>query len=184
MTTIDIAVPPVSEAERDMRLAAAARMWGERLDQDYTNARIAVHASGRAHGSVATQVQTGAHRFVIDEPAALAGDDVAPSPVEYALGALIGCQVVVYRLYAARLDLDIDDIQIDVIGDIDVRGLFGLDEDVRPGFGAIELEVRITGPERPERYQELVDAVGLHCPVLDLFRHETPVKSTLIIGVR
>lgn len=180
MTIIDTAIPDVDETERDVRFARATRAWGERLDADLANATIGVRASGRAAGAVATRVRAGRHEFVIDEPLALAGDDAGPSPVEYALGALIGCQVVVYRLYASRLGIEVDDIEITASGTLDVRGLFGVDEQVRPGFQGIELDVRVTGPEPRERYQALLDEVDRHCPVLDLFQHATPVSSRLV----
>jgi Predicted redox protein, regulator of disulfide bond formation len=109
---------------------------------------------------------------------------VAASPVEYALGALLSCQVVVYRLYAQALGIQVDEIDIAAEGDLDARRLFGIEESVRPGFGAVRLAVTITGPESEERYQELRAAVDEHCPVLDLFRNPTPVTVTVAKGQR
>ena len=43
-----------------------------------------VNASGE--GAVASRIRAGRHEFLVDEPAALAGDDVAACPVEVALG--------------------------------------------------------------------------------------------------
>ncbi|EPR76867.1 hypothetical protein ADILRU_0706 [Leifsonia rubra CMS 76R] len=117
--------------------------------------------------------------FRSDEPEGLAGDDVAASPVEIALGALIACQVVVFRLYAQALDIRVDDISVVAEGDLDVRGLFGIDESVRKGFSAIRLNATITGPETQERYDELREVVDAHCPVLDLFANPTPITAQL-----
>jgi putative redox protein len=50
---------------------------------------------------------------------------------------------------------------------------------VRPGFSAVRIEVTVTGPESPERYEELAAAVDQHCPVLDLFANPVPVTRTL-----
>jgi len=50
---------------------------------------------------------------------------------------------------------------------------------VRPGFGAVRLDIRISGPETEERYQELRAAVDEHCPVLDLFANATPVSVSV-----
>lgn len=173
-------VPAVTDDERAARLEDAARAWGERLDADLANGRLTFRVDGRAEGSVATQIRAGRHEFTIDEPEALAGDDAGASPVEYALGALIGCQVVVYRLYAQRLGIQVDDIRVTARGHLDVRGLFGIDDSVRPGFSGIELDVEVTGSESRERYQELLDEVDRHCPVLDLFANATPVSARLV----
>ncbi len=63
-----------------------------------------------------------------------------------------------------------------------MRGFFGLDDAVRPGFGAVRLRVRLLGPEPAERYAELHRAVEEHCPVLDLFANPTPVTTTRVTG--
>lgn len=174
-----VEIPSVTAAERAARLTDAGTAWGERIAADATTAQLTYKVSGSGSGAVASEMVAGKHRFVVDEPGALAGDDVAASPVEYALGALISCQIVVYRLYANALGIVVDDIVIDAEGDLDARRLFGIDESVRAGFGAIRLNVRVTGPETEERYQQLREAVDAHCPVLDLFANPTPVSVTI-----
>ena len=126
----------------------------------------------------ATRVRAGRHEWLIDEPAALAGDDAGTSPVEAALGALLACQTVVYRLYARRLGLTIDSLELRAEGDLDVRGLFGAD-DVRPGFAGVSIVVDIDGPHERERFDELRRVVDAHCPVHDLFSNPTPIETRL-----
>lgn len=74
----------------------------------------------------------------------------------------------------------IEELAVDAEGDLDVRGFFGLDDTVRPGFQAVRVTVRISGPESAERYAELQRAVDEHCPVLDLTTGRTPVETTLV----
>ncbi len=95
------------------------------------------------------------------------------------MAGLLSCQVVTYRFWAAKLGIPFDEIAVDVEGDLDVRGFFGLDDAVRPGFGDIRLVVTLDGPEPPERYRELAAAVDEHCPVLDLFRNPTAVRTSV-----
>ncbi|MCM3657370.1 OsmC family protein [Agromyces mediolanus] len=166
-------------ADRAARLSAAGSAWHERIAAAPATAELTYRVSGRGTGAVATRIIAGKHRFTVDEPAALAGDDAAASPVEYALGALISCQVVVYRLYAQALGIVLDEVEINAEGDLDVRKLFGIDESGRAGFSAVRLDVRLSGPEPKERYAELQAAVDAHCPVLDLFQNPVPVQVTL-----
>ncbi|WP_292700554.1 OsmC family protein, partial [Microbacterium sp. 69-10] len=128
------AIADVTADERAQRLTDAGMTWNERIARDASNAQLTYRVTGRGVGSVGTEIRAGKHRFLVDEPAALAGDDAAASPVEYALGALISCQVVVFRLYAQALGLTIDDIEVTAEGDLDVRKLFGIDESGRAGF--------------------------------------------------
>lgn len=178
MTITTASTIAVTAADRDQRLDAAERAWGERLAADSSSAALVFAAAGTADGAVSTRVRAGRHEFLVDEPAGLAGDDAGASPVEFALGALLGCQTVVYRLYAKRLGLTIDRLELRAEGDLDVRGLFGAD-DVRPGFAAIRIVVDIEGPASRERYDELRQVVDAHCPVHDLFRNPTPIETRL-----
>lgn len=180
MTLLEItSVPSISADERAERLTAAGSAWGERIAADTSAAQLTYRVSATSEGSVASLITAGKHRFLVDEPAALAGDDLAASPVEFALAALVSCQVVVYRLYAQALGIQVDEIAIRSEGDLDARRLFGIDETVRAGFGAVRLDIAITGPETEERYNELREYVDAHCPVLDLFANPTPVSVTV-----
>ncbi len=174
--TISVSDSTVTSAERAIRLNDAATSWGARINADATAGRLTYRVKGASEGSVATRITAGRHVFLVDEPGALAGDDLAASPVEYALGALISCQVVVYRLYAQALGIRVDEIDVVAEGDLDARRLFGLSADVRAGFSDVRLAVTIVGPETDERYQELRAVVDAHCPVLDLFSNPTPVS--------
>lgn len=171
-----------SAAARADRLDAAGAAWGERIDARRDSAHLTYTVTGQGVGAVASTLRAGRHEFAVDEPAALAGDDLAASPVEVALGALISCQVVVYRLYAHALGIQVDDIDVTAEGDLDAARLFGKDESVRAGFGDVRLLVRLTGPESAERYEELRAAVDAHCPVLDLFQNPTPVTTRVEVS--
>lgn len=166
-------------ADRAARLTAAGTAWNERIDANRSSAQLTYRATGQGEGAVATRIRTGKHEFVIDEPAALAGDDAGASPVEVALGAIIACQVVVYRLYAHALNIPFDDISVTAEGDLDAARLFGRDDTVRAGFSAVRVNVTLTGPESLERYEELRQVVDAHCPVFDLFRNPTPVITVV-----
>lgn len=130
----------------------------------------------------ATQVSVhaGKHTFTIDEPADLGGADTGANPVEHLLAALGSCQVISYQVWADKLGLRLDEVDITVAGDLDLRGFFGLDADVRPGFNSIQVEVRLSGPELADRYAELVREVERHCPVLDNLSAPVPVTTTII----
>ena len=169
----------VTPEQRAQRLNDAGAAWSERIAADAANAQLTYKVVGRGIGSVGTEIRAGRHSFLVDEPAGLAGDDAAASPVEYALGALVSCQVVVFRLYAQALGLTIDDLRITAEGDLDVRKLFGIDESGRAGFHDVRVRVDITGPNSAEEYERLRAVVEEHCPVLDLFANPVPTSGAL-----
>lgn len=181
MTTLTASsvIPKITEQDRAERLSLAGSAWSDRIDKTRSSSELTFRVEGVAEGAVATRVRAGKHEFAIDEPAALAGDDVAASPVEYALGALIGCQVVVYRLYAQELGIQVDDLRVTAEGDLDAARLLGKDPSVRAGFSDIRLHIELSGPETEERYEQLRAAVDVNCPVLDLLANPTPISVTV-----
>src|ERR1700722_722666 len=163
MSVLSLIAPP--------RQAAAA---------DPANAQALFSAQGTLVGVTEVDIRTGAHTFKVDEPQALGGADIAANPVQYALASLGSCQAITYRIWATHLGIELDALSVRVTGDLDLRGFFGVDDSVRPGFTAVQVEVTLTGPETEERYAELAAAVDEHCPVLDLFKNPVPVTRALV----
>lgn len=163
-------------AENLRRISAAN---ATKIADDPGRSTVRYRASGTGTDGVRTEITIRDHKLVVDEPPAVGGENAAAGPPETALAALLACQVVTYRLWAAKLDVPLDTITIDAEGELDVRGFFGLDDSVRAGFGAVRVRVRLEGPAGEQRYRELQEAVDAHCPVLDVFRGVTPVETVL-----
>ena len=147
---------------------------------DAANAQVVFAAEGTLVGVTEVDIKTGTHTFKVDEPPALGGANVAANPVQYALASLGSCQAITYRFWAAQLGIELDSLTVRVEGDLDIRGFFGFDDQVRPGFSAVRVEVSLAGPETADRYAELAAAVDEHCPVLDLFQNPVPVSRALV----
>ncbi|MBX9640316.1 MAG: OsmC family protein [Mycobacteriaceae bacterium] len=154
----------------------------EAVGADPAKARVAFEASATGHDAVASTVTLGQYHVEVDEPPPLGGEGKAPNPVEYYLASLLSCQIVTWRFWAEKLGIAVDAITAHAEGDLDIRGFFGLEDAVRAGFQEIRVVVTVSGPETPERYQELQDAVDAHCPVLDLTRNATPVVTRVEVA--
>lgn len=112
----------------------------------------------------------------LDEPPDLGGSDTGPNPVETVLAAFGSCQAIVYRAYANVLGLQVDRIDVEARGYLDVRGFLG-HPSVAPGFERVSFTTRVTSPESPEKIRQLVDLVGKHCPVLDILKTPLAVEG-------
>ncbi|HVM55123.1 MAG TPA: OsmC family protein [Acidimicrobiales bacterium] len=149
---------------------------------DEANAAASFDAQTTLVGVTEVDVTTGNHTFKVDEPEVLGGTDLAANPVQLVLAALGACQAITYRVWAAKLGIELESVEARVEGDVDLRGFFGLDEEIRPGFRAIRLFVTVDGPEPAARYEELVDAVNAHCPVLDIVGNPVPITAEVTIA--
>ena len=101
--------------------------------------RLTTAVGGSLAPGTATEVAitAGAHEFTIDEPAALCGTDKGANPIEHLLAALASCTVISYQVWAEKLGLTLDGVDVDLTGDIDLAGFFGTGEGVRPGYEGI-----------------------------------------------
>lgn len=147
-----------------------------------TPQRLTTQARARLVSGTAVRIDARDHAFTIDEPHELGGTDSGANPIEHLLAALGACQVITYQVWAGKLGIAVDDIDVNLTGEIDLRGFFGTAEDVRPGFDGITVHTTLTGPESAERYRQLVDTVERHCPVLDNLLNIVPVRSQVSIG--
>jgi uncharacterized OsmC-like protein len=152
------------------------------IEAEPVKAKAVFRVTGDLVGLTEVDLKAREHAVKVDEPPSLGGQDLGANPVEHALIALASCQAITYRFWAARLGIELDGLEVSVEGDLDVRGFFGFDDGVRPGFTEIRLEVTPTGPEAAGRYQELAEAVDAHCPVLDLFTNPTPVQRKVAVA--
>ena len=129
-----------------------------------------------------SEVQLREHRLTVDEPPQFGGSDAGPNPVELVLAALGTCQEITYRAYATALGIPLDKVSVKLEGDIDLRGFFGVEETVRPGYGAIRGTVHLESSASEEELQMLREAVNAHCPVLDILTKPVPVQLDLEIA--
>ena len=101
----------------------------------------------------------------MDEPPDLGGTDTAPNPVEMVLAALGSCLVVGYSLNAAMLGIELQKIEIELEGDIDLPGFFGLPSDVLPGYTTVRAKVFLKSTAALEKLEEVHNRVVSTSPV-------------------
>src|SRR5699024_1252694 len=107
------------------------------------------------------------HEVIIDEPPSLGRTDKGPNPVEYLLAALGGCINVLVVTFAEQFDVEVEDVNVEVEGDIDPDGFLGKNPNVRIGYEEIRYNIQIDSPSKQENIDALIAHVEQHCPVKD-----------------
>ena len=118
--------------------------------------------------------RAGGKSFVVDngEAEVLLGEDKAPNPVEWLLHALIGCMTTTTAYHAAARNIAVEAIDSSLDGDIDLRGFLGLSEDVRKGYSAIRVRMRVKTKADPAAIKSLTAM----SPVFDTVSRSVPVS--------
>lgn len=95
----------------------------------------------------------------IDEPEQLGGANQFANPQEHLLAALNSCMMVGYVALCSLKGIRLESLEIDVEGDIDLRGFLALEEGVAPGYESLAYTVRIKGDAPAEAFEEIHQAV-------------------------
>lgn len=122
------------------------------------------------------------HTIVVDEPPELLGKDEAPNPQEVLMAALNSCVMMGYVAQASMRGITLEKLVIETEGDIDLRGLFRIEEAIVPGYETIRYRVHIKGNGTPEQFQEIHEAVRMTSP--NFYNISRPIRldTKLIIG--
>lgn len=120
---------------------------------------------------------TRAESFTLDadEPLLVAGNDSAPNSMEYVLHALVSCMTGTLVYHAAVRGIAIAGVSSRIEGDMDVRGLLGMADDVRKGFH----HVRVTMTVDSDADVETLTECALFSPVYDIVSKSLPVEFRL-----
>lgn len=116
--------------------------------------------------------------FNADHPAVLVGGDAAPTPVEFLLHAIAACITSGMANIAAARGVTLTEVESTVEGDIDLRGILGLSDQVRNGYRDIRVHFRVKGDASPEKLQQIVAQSQARSAVFDVLTTGTNVQVT------
>ncbi len=114
-----------------------------------------------------------------DEPPVLLGGNRAPNAVETVLHALTSCLTVGLVYNAAARGIEIEALDFDVEGTLDLQPFLGLSDDHRPGYDAITVRYRVQADAPRETIEELCRYVQRTSPVMDVITNPVPVEVVL-----
>ncbi len=110
-----------------------------------------------------------------DEPAVLLGEDHGPNAVEAVLHALSSCLTVGIAYNAAAMGIEINSLNFDLEGDLDLHAFLGLSEEKRAGYKNIVVQVNADTSASEEDFSNLMNHVIKTSPVLDILTNPVPV---------
>jgi uncharacterized OsmC-like protein len=115
-------------------------------------------------GGFRTEISTGGHTLVADEPVALGGTDGGPTPYDYLLAALSGCMAMTLRMYADRKKWPLESVAVQLRTARSHERDCEHCETEKVGVGRIERRVNLDGPLSDEQRRRLME-IADRCPV-------------------
>ncbi len=106
--------------------------------------------------------------FHTDMPSQVGGNGTGPTPGVLGRAALGSCLAMGYMMWASRLDVIIDSLEVQIEATYDDGGLFDTSDSV-PGYTEIRYTVKIKSPASKKDIEKVLDKGDRHSPYLDVF---------------
>ena len=133
-------------------------------------------------GAGGEHAQTGDFVYDGDHPPVLVGAGNAPTPVEFLLHALSACITAGIGNVAAARGIELESVESHIEGDIDMRGLLGISDDVRNGYQGIRLSFKVKGDVSAEKLRRVVEQSTARSAVYDVLTNGVPVSIEVDAG--
>lgn len=118
-------------------------------------------------------------QFDADHPAVLVGGGKGPTPIEFLLHGLVACITAGIANVAAARGVTLTSVSSTVEGEIDLRGILGLADEVRNGYQRIRAHFSIAGDAPAETLQAIVEQSRARSAVFDVLTNGVPVDITV-----
>ena len=128
------------------------------------------------HGIGADQTWGQEFSFTADHPTL--GHGHGPTPQEYVLHALAACITAGIATGAAARNITVNNVRSRVVGDIDVRGVLGVDPDVRKGFSGVTIEFEIDADCDDDQKDMLLTGATKYSAIFDVMANPTDIEVT------
>jgi uncharacterized OsmC-like protein len=136
--------------------------------------------SVRLREGLTCDIEDGSWKLVADMGPDAGGDARGPTPGTYGRAALGSCLAIATAQWAARMDVVLDDLQVEVISDADAAGAYGV-SDTPPGYSQVRCKVTVKSAATDEEIRKVVDVATERCLVWDVFARAMDVRRELNI---
>ncbi len=138
----------------------------------------------RLRDGLACDIQEGPWRLVTGMPEAYGGTREGPTPGVLGRAALGSCLATGYAMWAARLGVPIDSLEVEIQADYDARGELGVSDEIRPGYSEIRYIVSVSTPASPDAVERWLDIADRYSSWHDNIANAVPLVCERRITAR
>jgi uncharacterized OsmC-like protein len=110
-----------------------------------------------------------------DHPEPFMSEDNGATPTEIVLVALASCLTAGVASVATQRDIQLRSVTASLEADMDVRGVMGVDSDVRNGFSGVRVTYSIDADATPDEIRAIVGQSQKRSAVFDIITNPTNV---------
>ncbi|HUE84873.1 MAG TPA: OsmC family protein [Vicinamibacterales bacterium] len=129
----------------------------------------------RLSDGLTCEIQEGPWKLVAGMTEKYGGTNEGPNPGVFGRAALGSCLVIGYAMWAARLGVPLESLEIEVHATYDVRGELGVSDDVRPGYSEIRYIVTVASSAPAEDIERWLDIADKYSSWRDNIANAVPM---------
>jgi uncharacterized OsmC-like protein len=177
MTTIDngVNVQALLDAREVLRGAPEAAQFTWRASAKWQNGVHSTTTIENFFGLGAEQSHKTGTSLDADHPEIFAAEDNGITPIEYLLVGLASCLTAGVAAVAQNRGIQLRSVESTVEGKHDIRGMLGVDSDVRNGFRDIKVTFTIDADASKQDIEALVAQSQKRSAVFDALTNPTDV---------
>jgi uncharacterized OsmC-like protein len=162
-------------------LRATQKPLKERYREDPSTSRITLTARGsQTDAPVTCSVDIGRALYEAQAHIGVGGPGTGACSGDLLRGALAACAQLTCQMVATSMGIPVRSLEVQVDGDLDLRGTLGVDKSVGAGFDAIRMRFVVDAPEAtPEQLASLHKKTERYCTVLQTLRSPPRIDSEL-----
>jgi len=130
----------------------------------------------RSENATKTIVKARNFEIIVDEPEDLGGTNAGANPVELVLAAYSGCLNVMAHIVAGEMNMNLNSVKIDMVGNLNPDKLFGKPTEDRAGYKGIKVTIKPDTDADTETINTWISQVKERCPVGDNLKNNTDIE--------
>lgn len=161
---------------RDAQLRAIS-VFAKRPDA----AQVLNRGSAEVRDGLRCTYEQDGHQLVIDMPAAIGGSEEGLAPGFYGRAAMCSCLAIGIKMTAAREDVRLEAVRVEIEQDWDNRGVLAMDG-ASPVPNDTRIAIRVTSSEHTVVLEEMIHRALFSDPWFLAFRDAQPVRTAVSIA--
>jgi uncharacterized OsmC-like protein len=168
-------VQALFDAQAALKQAPEAAQFKWRARCEWVNGTHSRSTVEKFYGLGAEQQHKAKFAFEADHPEIFAAEDKGATPVEIVLAGLASCLTAGVAAVAQARKVQLRKVSATLEAGMDIRGILGIDEDVRNGFDGIRVTYQIDADASPEDIRAIVAQSQKRSAVYDIITNPTNV---------
>ena len=164
------------QAKEALTEAPEAAQFKWRASCDWVNGTHSYSQVEGFYGLGEEQQRKTCFTFDADHPEVFAAKDGGATPVEYILVGLASCLTAGVAAVAQHRNIQLRSVRATVEGDMDIRGILGIDAGVRNGYEGIRVNFEIDADATDEEIEAVVAQSQKRSAVFDIIANPTRIS--------